>query len=40
MTVSRDTIVLIARICWIYLKIAIVVVMAGSGAPKFIYGGF
>jgi hypothetical protein len=28
------------RVVWIYLKIGAVVVMIGSGAAKFVYGGF
>lgn len=40
MIITRDRIKLVGRIVWIYVKIAAVVVMAGSGAPKFIYGGF
>jgi hypothetical protein len=40
MTGAPGTLSLAARIVWIYIKIAAVLVMIGSGAPKFIYGGF
>jgi hypothetical protein len=36
----RSILLLAARVAWIYIKIAAVVVMLGNGAPKFIYGGF